>query len=722
MQPNPALELWGGLECTLNRVGDRWLDQFERGGHYARADDLDRIAALGVKTIRYPVLWERHAAANPRSDAAWRITDEKLSRLQRLGVKPIVGLVHHGSGPAGVSILDSSFSDGLAEFARQVAERHPWIDAYTPVNEPLTTARFTALYGHWHPHAHDDASFVSSFMQQCRAVVLAMAEIRRIRPDAQLVQTEDLGHTNATAPLAYQAEFENERRWATYELLAGRIDRGHPMWSFFEWAGAPDADLNWFLEHPCRPDLAGLDYYITSERWLDHRCDAYPARVCGGNGRHRYADVEAVRVAEACIAGPCSLLKQAHARLQFPLAVTECHLGCTREEQLRWFADVWRQTLQAKDEGVDVRAVTSWAMFGTYDWDSLATRETDSYEPGAFDARSTPPRPTALAGLLKDVSDGRAPVHPVLNEPGWWNRPCRIAYPTCPAPVASTTISQPVLIAGAGTLGRALARICEMRGLAHLLLRRADLDIADRDSVLRAMDAHRPWAVVNAAGYVRVDDAETDRERCRRENTLGAATMADACARLGLPFVTFSSDLVFDGLTTRPYLEGDSVAPLNQYGESKADAEREVLRRHSQSLVIRTSAFFGPWDEHNFVFHVLRSLRGGNVFAAADDVVVTPSYVPDLGNAVLDLLIDGESGIWHLANPEPLTWHDLAVEAATQFGFSGNSVKAMPSAEFGWTARRPSFSALGSARGVLLPKLSHSLDHCRRQADGWLAA
>ncbi|WP_198427093.1 sugar nucleotide-binding protein, partial [Acinetobacter baumannii] len=94
------------------------------------------------------------------------------------------------------------------------------------------------------------------------------------------------------------------------------------------------------------------------------------------------------------------------------------------------------------------------------------------------------------------------------------------------------TAQRPILITGAsGTLGGAFARICRSRGLAHRLLSRAELDIADAGSVQRALDLHRPWAVVNAAGYVRVDDAERDRERCFRENAEGPAQLARACAR-----------------------------------------------------------------------------------------------------------------------------------------------------------------------------------------------
>jgi len=102
------------------------------------------------------------------------------------------------------------------------------------------------------------------------------------------------------------------------------------------------------------------------------------------------------------------------------------------------------------------------------------------------------------------------------------------------------------LITGAtGTLGRGLNRVSELRGLEHCITTRAELDIAEPTSVEAALDRIRPWAVINTPGYVRVADAEREPERCYRENTEGAVAMAKVCARLGIPFVTFSSDLVF---------------------------------------------------------------------------------------------------------------------------------------------------------------------------------
>src|SRR5436190_7451368 len=173
--PRAPLELWAGFECTLNRVGDSQHDQLALTGHYGRLDDLDRLAELGVRTVRYPILWERVERLRD-SGAPFAWPDAAMARLRALGIEPIVGLVHHGSGPFGTSLLDDRFADGLAAFARTVAERYPWVTRYTPVNEPLTTARFSALYGVWYPHAHDDAAFLRATLNQVRATRPAGAD------------------------------------------------------------------------------------------------------------------------------------------------------------------------------------------------------------------------------------------------------------------------------------------------------------------------------------------------------------------------------------------------------------------------------------------------------------------------------------------------------------------------------------------------------------------
>lgn len=722
-------EVWAGVECTVNRVGDCFFDQLERNGHARRADDLDRFARLGVRALRYPLLWERHLP-DGTGLVDWGWADERLGRLRALGVRPIVGLVHHGSGPRDTDLTQASFAEGLARFARAVAERFPWVEDYTPVNEPVTTARFSALYGHWYPHHRDGLSFARALLNECRGVVLAMRAIRAVNRAARLVQTDDLGKTFSTPLLTYQAEFENERRWLTSDLLCGRVGRAHPLWDYLRWVGVPEADLLWFADNPCPPDVVGLNYYVTGERFLDEREERYPASTHGGNGRHRYADVEAARVCAEGIEGLGALLAEGWRRYRLPLAVTEVHLGCTRDEQLRWLMEVWDEACARREAGADVRAVTVWSLLGTYDWDCLVTRCTGRYEPGVFDLRGPRPRPTALARAVRELAEGRTPDHPVLAAPGWWRRPERLLYPPCPrgttAPAPARpgrAAARPLLITGAtGTLGRAFARLCAERGLKYRLLSRRELDIADAASVAGALNRHRPWAVVNAAGYVRVDDAEREPDACYRANTLGPAVLAGACAHHDVALVTFSSDLVFDGRSGRAYVESDAVWPLGVYGASKAEAESRVLHVWPRSLVVRTSAFFGPWDEHNFVTLTLRALAAGRTFVAADDAVISPTYVPDLVHASLDLLIDGESGVWHLANEGAVTWARLARRAAEVAGLDPAGVRPCRTEELRLAAPRPAYSALASARGNLLPRWDQALERYVRQCEvAWKA-
>lgn len=728
----PPLEIWAGVECTVNRIKDSYYDQLELSGHAARPADLEGFAALGVKTVRYPVLWERSVERADdkecRADAV-RWANERLARLRELNINPIVGLVHHGSGARGTNLTDERFPELLAAYARRVAERYPWVSAYTPVNEPLTTARFSGLYGLWYPHKHDARSFVRALLTQCRATVLAMREIRQVNSSAQLIQTEDLSKTWSTPPLRYQAKFENERRWLTFDLLCGRVTRAHPLWKFLRGAGgATEHELAWFAENPCPPDVFGFNYYLGSERFLDHQSRRYPADTRGGNGRHVYADTAASRVRAEGITGVGGLLTEAWQRYERPLALTEVHNGCTREEQLRWFVEVYDEVQKLRRTKVDVRAITAWSWLGSYNWNVLLTHQTDHYEPGVFDVRAARPRPTIVARAVEHLTRGSEFNHPVLDVQGWWHRPMRFKYnftvsdtgkrieaPTN-ADWRTTTETwedaRPLLITGAsGTLGRAFAKLCQQRGLAHRLVSRREMDIADAPSVERMIAETKPWAIINTAGFVRVDDAEFESDACFRENTNGAATLAESCRAHNIKFVTFSSDLVFDGEQNAAYVESDTPRPLNIYGESKLLAERRVLETLPAALVIRTSAFFGVWDEHNFLIHALRHVARGLTFAAPNDVRITPTFVPDLVHTTLDLLIDDERGIWHLTNSDAdVTWAEFARRTIEAANMDTDLIEARPVATFDFAARRPVNTALVSERGFnLLPKLDAAI-------------
>ncbi len=718
IKTTPApLEMWGGMECSVVRIESRVEDQLARAGHDRRPDDLDRFAALGLRAFRFPVLWERHAG--PAID--WRWTDERLERLRALGVRPIVGFLHHGCGPGETCFLAPDFVDRFAAFARRVAERYPWIDAYTPINEPLTTARFSGMYGLWHPHRRDLASFARILLDECLATRAAMRAIREINPRAQLIQTEDVGKTHSTPRLAYQADLENERRWLSFDLLAGRLDRTSPLFGYLSRGGLVAAEIEAFAADPCPPDVIGMNYYVTSERFLDRHLNRYPPATHGGNEYDRYADVTAVRVREEGIVGFEGLLHEVWQRYHRPIAITEVQLACTREEQLRWLLEAWRAAQRARAACVDVRAITPWSLLGAFDWDSLLIETNGNYEVGAFDVRSSPPRPTAVARAIHSLAMTGDYDHPVLAVEGWWRRRIRLEYPPISAPSGGpgTAVreedevkpgAKPLVILAPGTaLGRALLRVCHVRGLPCVALPRRELNLADPAHIRETLTQLSPWAVLHAGGYPRIDDAEDDPAACSHENTLSATRLAAACAELDLPLAVFSTDLVFDGATDRPYVETDPANPLSVFGRSKLEMETRVAQHHAGALIVRSSATFGPWDTDNFVTATLDRLAEGPVHIA-DDTTITATYLPDLVNTTLDLLIDGETGLWHLANSGALTWADLARRLARQAALPVDRVIGVPLQSLGLRAPRPRYSALASERGTLLPPLDHALD------------
>ncbi|HEU5364706.1 MAG TPA: dTDP-4-dehydrorhamnose reductase [Hanamia sp.] len=698
-------EIWGGLECTINRIGDTYRDQLEYAGYYKRQNDIDKIAELGIRAFRYPVLWEAHQHLSEDEEIDWTRTERELNKMKLYGITPIAGLIHHGSGPKFTSLTDPNFPEALAKYASKVARKFPWLEYYTPINEPLTTARFSGLYGFWYPHHKEEKSFVRILLNELKATILAMREIRKINPKAKLIQTEDLTKTHSTPFLKYQADFENKRRWISYDILCGKLNDQEFFWNYLiDKVGIKGEELQFFLDYPCPPDIAGFNYYVTSERYLDEKIELFPPESCGGNGQHFYADVAAVRAIKP--AGLKSLLREAWERYHIPLALTEVHMHCTREEQLRWFKEAWDSCIELKKEGVNIKAITAWSMLGAFDWNSLLTREHKTYESGVFDVSADRFRPTAIVKLLQSLSDKGSYSHPVINEKGWWHK----SYPDSDT-VFSNSKASPLLIMGStGTLGTAFVNMCEMRAIPYCSFTHEQLNIINSEEIQKAIDEYRPWAIINATGYARVDDAEFEQNKCFQLNTEAPANLASICNKHGIQLMTFSSDLVFDGKKQSPYFEVDSVKPLNVYGKSKALGERLVLKNFPSALIIRTSAIFGPWDKYNFAFYILNLLKENQPCTAVKDVIVSPTYVPDLVNKALDLLIDEERGVWHLSNEGMLTWCEFAEELALRGHFQKKHISPCYQHETTWKAKRPQYSVLQSDKGIKLPPIHNAIE------------
>jgi dTDP-4-dehydrorhamnose reductase len=628
--------MWGGAECTVARVGDRWGDQSHLSGHHGRDDDLRLLADIGFAALRYPVLWERVSPDRP-DECDWDWTDRRLGALRDLGVRPIAGLLHHGSGPHHTSLLDPEFARKLGDYAGRVARRYPWVTDYTPVNEPLTTARFSALYGHWYPHHRDEGSFWTALVNQVDGVAHAMRAIREVTPGARLIQTDDLGRTYATAPLFHQAAFDNTRRWAGWDLLFGRVMPGHPLWDRLAGFGLAQR-LEALAAAPCPPDIVGVNHYLTSDRFLDHRLQRYPQHTHGANFEQRYADVEAIRVLEPAPGGLAGALREAWERYRTPLAITEVHLGCTREEQLRWVGEAWDTARALRSEGVDLRAVTAWAALGSHGWNTLLTAD-GLYEPGLFDVSGPEPRPTALAHVWRGLP-GDGERHPVARTPGWWRRPMRLAHPPvrrparfergAPAlPAPAPAPAPPLLILGAaGSLNQAIARECEVRDIGYVL---ADHPRRGRPDGAALLEMHRPWAVIVAD-----------------PGAFAGRALARTAAACGARLLCFSDDLDAGETTT--------VTP------------------DDRSLLVRTGTVFGPEDDDGLAVAVARALGKGRRFAATDERPFSPAFRPRLVDAALDLLIDGAEGEWRLAHGAPLTPADFARRVARACGLDPSLV------------------------------------------------
>jgi len=588
---------------------------------------------LGIRSLRYPALWERIAPDDPeRRDWAW--TDERLPLIRELGMNPILTLCHHGSGPRYTSLLDENFATGLARHARAVAERYPWVTDWTPVNEPLTTARFSALYGYWYPHTTDESAFWVALLNEIDATRLSMRAIREINPLARLVQTDDLGFCHATDPLQHEADFQNERRWMAWDLLCGKVVRGHALWDRLVACGLEER-LRTIAADPCPPDIIGINHYLSSERLLDHRVHLHghrslADRATGELDGLTFVDVDAIRHRAAGVLGLKVLLRQAWERYGLPIAVTECHNGATRDEQARWFVEVWRLAGELRDEEVDLRAVTAWSLLGSHDWNRMVTRFVGHYEPGVFDVRSGSPRPTLMRRVLKALATGQAPQSPALQASGWWRRSAlidgvseaspkrfEVSLEDAPRPAVEALM----IVGGDEPLARLAALACEVRGLPYVL---------SEDGDEQDLKYWKPWAVLDGRDHHGLCGTP------QRSSPADARWALPArCDQLGIACGLFT-DLCHPSEVGRP----------------------------SRRLVMRSGPIYTADDPAHRAVEIVDRLERGRTVATDPARPWRDVYGPDVIDVALDLLLDEAAGVIDLHAPEPWSETDFALALA----------------------------------------------------------
>ena len=259
-----------------------------------------------------------------------------------------------------------------------------------------------------------------------------------------------------------------------------------------------------------------------------------------------------------------------------------------------------------------------------------------------------------------------------------------------------------VLVTGAGgQLGLELAEILPERGHEAMALSRGELDVADPEAVERAVEAHSPGVIVNAAAYTNVDGCETETDLAHSVNALGPRNLAQTCERVGCKLLHVSTNYVFDGADDRPYEPFDLPSPISAYGRTKLAGEEYVKHLMNRWYIVRSAGVYGRG--HNFVRTMLRLGRERDELKVKDDEFISPTYARDLAEGIAEVLEAGSYGLYHLTNAGSCSWYEFTQEI---FRLAGIEVEVLPipGSEYPLPAARPAnglLSSLGS------PELRH---------------
>lgn len=296
---------------------------------------------------------------------------------------------------------------------------------------------------------------------------------------------------------------------------------------------------------------------------------------------------------------------------------------------------------------------------------------------------------------------------------------------------------QTILVAGrAGQVARALAAAALPKGVEIVALGRPDLDLLDPASIIRAMDSLSPDVVINAAAYTAVDQAETDKAAAFALNADGAAFLAKAAAERGAPILHLSTDYVFDGSKSGPYVEADPVAPLGVYGASKLAGEQVVAACNPNHFILRTAWVYSPVGK-NFVKTMLRLAETRDELGVVADQIGNPTSAADIAAGLVAMAQQITSdpsgavpGIYHMTAAGEARWADFAeaiFAASAALGGPSARVNRIGSSEFPTPVKRPAnsrldCSSLSAAFGVTLPAWQRSTQICVKElieTRGW---
>ncbi|MEE2525643.1 dTDP-4-dehydrorhamnose reductase [Hyphobacterium sp. HN65] len=274
-----------------------------------------------------------------------------------------------------------------------------------------------------------------------------------------------------------------------------------------------------------------------------------------------------------------------------------------------------------------------------------------------------------------------------------------------------------LVIGSSGQVARALS--AQAGGHEVIRAGRPQIDLASPTGLADLIGQAAPDAIINAAAYTAVDKAEEDIAAARALNETGPAALARTAQALAVPFIHISTDYVFNGLGGAPYAETAGTAPLNVYGQTKADGEKAVLAVNPAALIVRTSWVYAP-EGQNFVRTMLRLAAARDQLNVVEDQIGRPTEAHALADALLVLaehLRGGaEGGLLHVTNAGEASWRDLAEAAVRGAGLS-TPIAGIPTSAYPTPARRPGDTRLDISKaerdfGIVLPDWRESLDRC----------
>ena len=281
---------------------------------------------------------------------------------------------------------------------------------------------------------------------------------------------------------------------------------------------------------------------------------------------------------------------------------------------------------------------------------------------------------------------------------------------------------QKVLVSGAnGQLGWEIAQAAKsFPNFEFVFVDRNAMDLSNPNELLSIVELFAPDAIINTAAYTAVDKAESENELAHTINAEAVASLARIAKQKNIPFITFSTDYVFNGNATSPYLPDTKLEPVNFYGKTKADGEQMAIAENENTIIIRTSWVFSSHG-NNFVKTMMRLMKERDNLNIVGDQKGRPTYAKDLANATIQILIalnEGKNirGIYHYANAGETTWFGFAEKIKALAGLECN-LKAITSDQFPTPAKRPNYSVLDTQKiekdlGIEIPSWETALSQC----------